>query len=268
LENKNDSSEDSDQDCIPPKPSYNFNDTVYMKHYSKLESKCPPLSEWAEGLDKIWKKIWGFDSIIRDFIEKNKDDDEAVARIMTTRDRIHLIINCALMIDAYYTFDLKEINITYVESCLKFYELDYKEVIENSVKFIKRVNTALAEVSTDKNTEDRVVYRGVPAKLFPNVKVGDEFRIANFLSTSDEIEVAERFSKTLIGRITGTILTIEIPKRCCNAGKIKYYSRYPDESETLIPPYTSFKLVSRDGNNMHLVVAQDNSKAPFDKYSF
>jgi hypothetical protein len=253
-----------DEKDIPlPKPK--FDDTVYMKHYSELEDKCPPLSKWVEGLCKIFPN---HESEMQSCIEASKDDDEAAVKIWTWSTDIPQAINFALMIDAYYTFDLKEIDITYAESKLKRWKLDYKEVIENSIKFIKRVNTVIAEVSTDANTEDRVVYRWVPAKLFPNVKVGDKFRIANYLVTTDNKFIVEQFSRSTGSDQQITSLTIEIPKHCCNAGKIACYSMFPYEEETLIPPYTSFKLVSRDGNNMHLVVAQDNSEAPFEKYSF
>jgi hypothetical protein len=112
------------------------------------------------------------------------------------------------------------------------------------------------------------VYNGVKAELFSNVKVGEEFKIAKFLSTTDKLEIAEMYSKTSISGEAETILTIEIPKNCCNAGKIACYSVYQYEEETLIPPYTSFKLMSRNGNNMHLIVTQDSSKTAFNNCSF
>jgi hypothetical protein len=61
---------------------------------------------------------------------------------------------------------------------------------------------------------------------------------------------------------------MEIPEYCYNSGKIETYSFFPDEKETLIPPYTSCKLVAKEGNNMHLLVAQDNLNVSFGKYSF
>jgi hypothetical protein len=247
------------------KPKANFDDTVYMKHYSKLETKRPPLSEWVEGLYKIFPYL---KSEIQNCIEGSKDDDEPVIRIWTWSTIITRAINLALMMDAYNTFDLKEIDVKYVESQLKKMKLDYKEVIENSIKFIRRVNTVLIDVCTLDNTEDRKVYRGVNTKVFSNVKVGDEFRIVNFLWASDNKFMAEQFSLPTSSDQQTTILTIEIPKHCCNAGKIGCYSMFSSEKETLIPPYTSYKLVSKDGENMHLYVAQDNLFAPFDKYSF
>jgi hypothetical protein len=79
-------------------------------------------------------------------IEASKDDDEAAVKIYTLSLHIIDTINFALMMDAYNTFDLKEIDIKYVEAKLKMMELDYKEIIENSIKFIRRVNTVLIDV--------------------------------------------------------------------------------------------------------------------------
>jgi hypothetical protein len=244
-----------------------FDDWEFMKHYTKLKkTRRPPLNEWVEGLCKILPYL---KNDIQICIEKSKDDDEAAVRIWTSNTSITEAINLALMMDAYKTFDLKEIDVKYIESKLKELKLDYKEVIENSIKFIRRVNTVLIDVWTVKNTEDRTVYRGVNAKLFPNVKVGDEFRIVNFSWTSELEDTAEWFSKTPGSGEANTILTMEIPKFCFNAGKIACYSEYEDwEKETLIPPYTSCKLLSKDGDNMHLVVAQDNLNASFKKYSY
>jgi hypothetical protein len=243
-----------------------FDDWEFMKHYSKLtKTRRPPLNEWVEGLCKILPYL---KNDIEKCIEKSKDDDEAAVRIWTWSILITRAINLALMMDAYNTFDLKEIDVKYIKSELKKMKLDYKEVIENSIKFIRRVNTVLIDVWTDKNTEDRLVYRGVPAKLFPNVKVGDEFRIVNFSWTSENLNMAKEFSKPKDHGGKETIITMEILKQCCNAGKIACYSESPHEKETLIPPYTSCKLVSKDGDNMHLVVAQDNLNASFGKYSY
>jgi hypothetical protein len=243
-----------------------FEDSEFMKNYSKVGTKNPPLSEWVEGLYKILPQ---FRMVIETWIEWSEGDDNiAVIKIWTSCTEISQPINLSLIMDAYNTFNLEEIDIKYVESMLKKMELDYKEVIKNSIKFIRRVNTVLIDICTFDNTEDRIVYRGVNAKLFPNVNVGDEFRIVNFCWTSENKIMAEQFFNIPGSDQQITILTIEIPKGWCNAGKIKSYSFFQGEEETLIPPYTSFKLLSKDGNNMHLRVAQDNSKAPFGKYSF
>jgi hypothetical protein len=247
------------------KPKASFNDTEYMKHYSKLQTKYPPLSEWVEGLCKIWPEL---KSKIEKWIERSKDDDEAAVRIWTWSTNIQQAINFALMMDAYYTFDLKEIKVENVKSKMKKNNLDYKEVIKNSIKFIRRVNTVIIDMWTYNNTKDRVVYWCVNAKLFANVKVGEEFRIVNYLSTTESKIFVEELPKISGSGEENTILTLTIPEFCFNAGKIACYSEYPWEFETLIPPYTSCRLTSKDGNRMHLVVAKDNFSAPFGKYSF
>jgi hypothetical protein len=242
-----------------------FDDSVFMEHYSKVGTRRPPLSEWVEGLYKI---VPSLKSEIQMCIEISKDDDEAAVRIWTSSRDITKPINLALMMDAYNTFDLKEIDVKYIKSELKKMKLDYKEVIENSIKFIRRVNTVLIDVWTVKNTKERTVYRGVPAKLFPNVKEGDEFRIVNFWWTSSNIDEAKKFSNYSGSGEGNTYLELTIPKFCFNAGIISCYSMFETEEETLIPPYTCCKLVSKVGDKMYLRVAQDNLHASFDKYSF
>jgi hypothetical protein len=293
---ESDSSTDGDENYVPPDPSYEppeppqispsksmnyavarsfpiteqkfqacFEDSVFMKNYSKVGTREPPLSEWLEGLYKIFPKSISFiDDIVKG---SDGDDSRAVISIWTWSTDITKPINLSLMMDAYNTFDLKEIDVKYVKSELKKKKLNYKEVIKNSIKFIRRVNTVLIDIWTFENTEDRTVYRGVNAKLFPNVNVGDEFRIVNFCWTSVNKKVAEGFTDTPGSNEAKTLLTMTIPKYCYNAGKIKVYSFFQDEEETLIPPYTSCKLMSKDGNNMKLVIAQDNLNACFDKYS-
>lgn len=60
---------------------------------------------------------------------------------------------------------------------------------------MRLLNSFIVDVGTKFNTEDRKVYRGVPAKLFKNVKEGEMFRIINWSSTSDSLKVAKLFRK-------------------------------------------------------------------------
>lgn len=156
-----------------------FDDSVFMKYYSKVGTRTPPLKECIEGLCMALPKL---KTIIENLVKmSDPDEDKIIVNLWVGSTEITKPINLSLMMDAYYTFDLKEIDIDYIKSQLKKLGVDYEHVIKHSIKFIRRLNTLIVDVCTYKNSEERIVYRGVNAKLFPNVKVGEEFRIVNFM---------------------------------------------------------------------------------------
>ena len=56
-----------------------------------------------------------------------------------------------------------------------------------------------------------------------------------------------------------------IPEYCLNAGKINEFgkSKYPEEKETLLPPYTAVRMKKRKKDYIFVEVAQDNKKLNF-----
>jgi hypothetical protein len=106
-----------------------------------------------------------------------------------------------------------------VEDALGEIQLDYKDVLRYSMKFIRILNTGIVDICTLHNLENRVTFRGIPAKMFGNVKEGDLFRIINWSATTDNRDVAKIFSGA--GEIKdSTIVKLNIPEGCWNAGRL------------------------------------------------
>lgn len=60
---------------------------------------------------------------------------------------------------------------------------------------MRLLNSYIVDVGTMYNTEDRVVYRGVRAEIFSDVKQGEIFRMIGWNCASDYLQIAEDFEK-------------------------------------------------------------------------
>lgn len=88
------------------------------------------------------------------------------------------------------------------------------------------------------------------------------YRIVNWMCTSESKKIATSFQKTN----DDLMVEINVEKGCFNAGKINKFGKscYPTEEETLIPPYSVFKVDKIDGYNYCLSLARDNKNYDFD----
>lgn len=186
----------------------------------------------------------------------NNDPVTAVIHIWTQFSAVTQPINYALMIDGYTTFGLgyqNELQKNFLIKTLdEEYDRDYKDIIKYTIKFIRMVNYCIVKKCTEKNTANRITYRGINASLFPNVEVGQTFRVMNFQCTSSELSTPTAFSGwNNASEEDKTLITFQIPEGCFNAGMIQEYAcdDYKSQKETLIPPYTACKLTKKVKEN-------------------
>ncbi|CAI2367122.1 unnamed protein product [Moneuplotes crassus] len=251
-----------------------FEELFEQTYFMKLYMKTPRISELSEVIKDLFKVLHhNTHESIRKFAEDNKNDPiKAIMHIWTRWTSVTQPINYALMLDGYATFHCDYNDKKFIEKDFKMkYKHDYKTVIKHTIKFIRMVNYFIVSIATKNNTEDRTTYRGVPAKIFKNIEVGQKFRVMNFQCTSDENNIADSFAcKASSTDENYTCVEYKIPKGCYNAGMIREYGFqvFSNEKETLIPPYTCCKLVNKDGNNMTVEVTYDNKSESFTYFSF
>ena len=101
---------------------------------------------------------------------------------------------------------------------------------------IRSVNLFITNHKINKNI---VTYRGSHMVLQQArlLVVGQKYRISKFLPTSTDYQAATQFKSQFM-------VQLNIPKNCHNAAFVHKYSRYPNESEVLLPPYTVIKVIS------------------------
>jgi hypothetical protein len=103
-----------------------------------------------------------------------------------------------------------------------------------------------------------ISYRGmwITSKDADSYKAGAKMYNKSFLSTSQKIEVAEKFLCTNEDSRGIPVICIYYINTSRIALDIKKWSRYPDEEEVLILPYTPFKIkkTRRDGERMRIKI--------------
>ena len=90
--------------------------------------------------------------------------------------------------------------------------------------------------------EGTIVYRGIKIKPPSSLKVGDQFYLAEFVSTSLDINVAKSMGQYIF------IITL-YGKGCKGVDKLSYY---PSEKEVLINAYSKFKITKISGNYYYM----------------
>jgi len=125
----------------------------------------------------------------------------------------------------------------------KFYSV-LKGVIatdnEDELKLWMPFIRGLAHGLNEKNPSQMITYRGSRS---PNMKIivqlspGTLFRMPYFVAASTNRDKAKDF---------GSIVEFHIPDRCPNARLIQYLSKFEEESEVLLPPYTLVRVITND----------------------
>ena len=83
------------------------------------------------------------------------------------------------------------------------------------------------------------------------------------MRSSESLETTQKIADEYgDGRI---IVECNIKELCFNAGKINKFGQSvsPSDEETLMPPYTVVKLISREADYVKVDVAQDNKNHNF-----
>ena len=104
-----------------------------------------------------------------------------VTLIWTSDTKITDLINCALVIDAITLYDYDEKLFKHYFDQLEEHNLDCASVITNSIKFCRILNSYIVDEGTSYNTCKRITYRGIHKSIIPNVKVGQTFRVVNWM---------------------------------------------------------------------------------------
>ena len=158
------------------------------------------------------------------------------------------------------TFNLDRNNFKYQYNEIKKVSVTYTRIIRRYINFIKILNECIYEGASF-NDEDRVTYRGIHKNILQNIKVGQTFRVINWMCTSESAKNARQISRHLKGE--RVIVICHIKKSCFNAGKLNKLggSIYEDEKETLIPPYTVATLKCRSQKYYVIEVAKDSESS-------
>lgn len=111
---------------------------------------------------------------------------------------------------------------------------------------------------------DVVTFRGSQLKeeQLADLQVGSSYRVAMFVASSLDFDVAERFVRFEPGRI---IVELSIPKECHNAGFLGVEFYPEQEREYLMPPYTAIQVLGKGQFREYVLlkvrVYKDNKQA-------
>ena len=159
------------------------NKTHYFQCFEKL-SKYPDLKEAVEELAEVFEKAFEphIAELIMRFYEEFKDDQaKCVTMIWTSEIKITGLINCAIVVDAVNTYGYDKAKFKYYFDKFKKLKVDYKDVLTNSMKFIRILSSCVVDKGTTYNDEDRVTYRGIHKDIMQDVEEGYTFRIINWM---------------------------------------------------------------------------------------
>lgn len=143
----------------------------------------------------------------------------------------------------------------------------WKDKNKKKVLELKKISdTISSSIKNTKTTEDIISYRGVDgsrdekvAQFFNNLKPGDEYQDTGFSSTSINKSIVEgKFSAT---KGKGANIKILIPKGSSalpmqNIGSTSTKQMYDDEFEVLLDKGSKFKVISRKGINITVMLIQ------------
>lgn len=231
-------------------------------------SNAKPVKDPGKFLSKLDKNYWDKPNKLKNFFIKEEE------KTYTEQAKSQHDIDGAIY---YMQGGAEEYNrwlagLPLPENARKRTEEKYIQVIKTLDKIIKL---------SPKVNEDIVVYRGVRARAGDQVLVqrlgqllpGDEFTSPTFTSTSIIRSVAEQFS----GK-NGVFLEIVVPKGSSGlfvdpimSGGEEYEDTYnlplgelaeQIEAEFVLPRNMTFKVISRDGNNIKLLAVEGEYEEP------
>ena len=157
---------------------------ISFKYFEKTD-RYPGLDEAVEDLSSIFKDKGNIQMAqnILNLYESCGIEDYAkcVTTIWTSQTAITNLINSALVIDAVEAFGLKQSKFQYHFDQFEDSKVSYETVLERSMKFIRILNSCIVDMGTFYNTKDRVTYRGIHKDVMQNVKVGQAFRVVNWM---------------------------------------------------------------------------------------
>ena len=245
-----------------PRSIKQYEKTYYIRQFDKT-SKFEDLDKAISELKSLFDDnglILQASLIKKIYNEEKSNPVNCVTMIWTSDIAITALINCALVVDSVNSYpNIDEDDFSFYFKFLEDKNLDYKTIIDKYIKFMRILNTCIVTLGTPFNDTDRVTYRGISKNILPATNVGQSFRIANWLSTSEDKQISEEFMESY-DEDDQLMVEFHIKRGCFNAGRINKFGKscYPSEMETLIPPYTVVKLISKEDNYAILEVAKDN----------
>ncbi|CAI2383393.1 unnamed protein product [Moneuplotes crassus] len=228
----------------------NFSSTYYFKAFNKTE-RYPPVKEAVDDLKKLFSNNKELADIVQFYHEMYIDSDvNVITGIWTESDKLTCCINAGLILDAVEAFG-KDVykNVNFFKKVLAENKTDYKTVIDLSIKFMRLLNTFIVDLGTMYNTEDRVVYRGVRAEIFSDVKEREIIRMIGWNCASDVLDEAVKFeTKKKEDKQTSSLVKFNVKAMCFNAGQLNHFgfSSNDHEKETLIPPYSACICIKKE----------------------
>ena len=186
---------------VIPSNSDLYKKTHYFKYFDSTP-RYPSLKEAVDDLASIFASTDNgkstADAITNYYkVHGSKDKAKCVTLIWTSDRRITDLINCALVIDAISLYEYDKKMFKYYFDKLDELKVDYTLVISKSIKFIRILNSSIVDKGTPLNTSKRVTYRGIHKSIIPNVKVGQTFRVVNWMCTSESLDIAKSISTHL-----------------------------------------------------------------------
>ena len=166
-----------------------------------------------------------------------------------------------VLIDTQY---LTKMIFKFYYAFLKNKNLSDKTIINKTVKYMRILSSCIADEGTEYNDKDRITYKGTWRAVLPGIEIGETFRVFKWISASENKDVAYKFLQNFDDD-DQLIVEFHIKEGCYNAGRINKFgeSIYPNEKETLIPPYTVLTLISKEEDYAVLEVAKDNNDHDF-----
>ncbi|CAI2379499.1 unnamed protein product [Moneuplotes crassus] len=245
----------------------NFTKSYYFEAFNRTE-RMPKLEEAMKDLMDLFHHDADITNEISSAYTPDApaEDRMVVTKLWTSNHEFTKILNAGLVLDAVATFGEEVFKgAQFYENVLAEYDKSYKErepikpyykeVIDKSIKYMRMLNTYIADLGSDANTEDRSVYRGVPANVLQRIETGETFRMVTWACASEKYGEAQKFldgqtqtSEEKKKVIRNSMIKFNVKKGSKNSGKINMIgmSNYSKEMETLIPPYSASVCVKKE----------------------
>merc|ERR1712151_653394 len=152
-----------------------------------------------------------------------------------------------------YTSNTEFGDLRFYRFLTTYLAMDHEYILAKIVPYIKKVNFYLNE---SRHAGGRL-YCGanVPEEDLKLLVKDSRVRIPRMLSASESKETAKAF-------MTNAFFTIQVEKEFWGARSVAEFSEFPEEKETIFPPYSQFVVLDWDPSTKHGVLQA------IDKYAY
>jgi len=136
----------------------------------------------------------------------------------------------------------------------------YAEFLEKAMKFIRAVNTYIVDGGVKLNKASSEYYALMSEELTDDLLVGADFQVISFCYFSNSKDVKKKFEKNPEAFPDQVLVEIIVPQHCFNGCPLKEGSwlSFWKKTVVLIPPYSVFQVLERDGRYIKIQVVEDN----------